>query len=648
MDILGNFPKLGGDKRKRRVEKQGYQNFSYTDVAVSSIGKMETKSASRSFFSLKVLLVFVFCILIFKIFVLQVFEGDTYQGKAEQNRIRPRIIEATRGLITDKNGVWLARNKPSFALAIYPSDLPKKKSEREETYQKIAELAGISIDDVRKEAEKDGLLSLNEILLKEDIPHEEALLLEEKIAGIPGVFIADKSIRQYRVGDGLSHILGYTGIVTPEILKKDVNKEYYSSAKVGRAGLEAEYEKYLMGKYGVEQIEVDSNQNIIKVLVEKENKEPVAGNDIVLNLDMDLQLKVSEYLRAGLAKGMELIGSEIKGGAAIVMDVNTGGILSLVSVPDYDNNLFAAKISNEDYAKLLADPDRPMFNRAVNGVYPPGSISKIILASAGLQEGNITKNTAFDTPPAITVGDYVFPDNKDHGYTDITRAIAESNNIFFYSIGGGYDNIKGLGIDKIKEYWQKFGLGEPTGIDLPGESSGLLPDGEWKKRVKKEPWYIGDTYHVSIGQGDLLVTPLQMLRATAVIANGGKLLQPQLVNKIVGPDGKVIKEFGPRIERENFIKTDVIQTVAKGMRMAVTEPSGSVHSFNELPVSVAAKTGTAQFLNNAKTHAWIECFAPYEKPEIAVIILADGGGGNYAIASPIAKDIINYYFTRNK
>jgi penicillin-binding protein 2 len=232
----------------------------------------------------------------------------------------------------------------------------------------------------------------------------------------------------------------------------------------------------LANTHGIEQIEVDSKYNIVKVLVKEENRDPVAGNDLVLNLDMDLQQKTAEYLRAGIDKATGLVGSEITGGAAIVMDVNTGGILSLVSFPDYDNNLFSGGISTNDYKKLIEDDHKPMFNRAVNGVYPPGSISKIILASAGLQEGAISKNTAFDTPPAITIGDYTFPDNKDHGYTDITRAIAESNNIFFYAIGGGFEQIKGIGIDKIKQYWEKFGLGEPTGIDLPCESSGLLPD----------------------------------------------------------------------------------------------------------------------------------------------------------------------------
>lgn len=652
MDIFGNFPKLIGDRRKRRVERQAYRDYSYGDTAIDPVGRIESKTASHSYFSLKVLIVFVFCILIFKLFILQVFEAEANQMLAEGNRIRPRIIESTRGLISDINGNWLARNKPSFALAVYPSDLPKNKDEREGVYQKISQIAGISVDDLRTKIQGNGtigeqrekLLSLDKLEIKNNISHEDALLLEENIAGIPGVFVAKNPIREYQIGSGLAHILGYTGTVSEEDIKKTPG--YYPSDKTGKTGLEYEYEKYLKGINGVEQIEVDSKGNTVKVLVKEENKEPLPGNDIVLNIDFALQQKVGEILQAGVNKATELLGSEINGGTAIIMDVKTGGILSMVSYPDYDNNVFAGGISNEDYKKLIEDPKRPMFNRAIQGVYPPGSISKIILASAGLQEGVITRNTAFDTPPAITVGDYVFPDNKDHGMTEVTRAIAESNNIFFYSIGGGYGNIKGIGIDKINEYWRKFGLGEPTGIDLPNEASGLLPNPLWKKKVLKEPWYIGDTYHVSIGQGDLLVTPLQMLRATAVIANKGKLLQPQLVKKIVATDGTVIKEFGPRVESENFIKPDILDTVAKGMRMAVTEPSGSAHNLADLPFSVAGKTGTAQFLNNQKTHAWFECYAPYENPEIAVIVLVDGGGGNFAIATPIAKDILSYYFSQ--
>jgi penicillin-binding protein 2 len=353
MDIFGNFSKLGGDRHKRRVEKHGYLNFSYTDTTLKPISKIETKSLIRSLFSLKVLIVFVFCILVFKLFVLQVFEGEANQKKAEGNRTRPRIIEATRGLITDKNGVWLARNKPSFALAVYPSDLPRKMSEREALYKKISDISGLSVDTVKGESEKNGLLSLNEVILKENISHEEALLLEERIAGMRGVFIAKKPLREYVAGNGLAHILGYTSIVSKEDIKKSL--DYYPSDKVGKIGIEAEYEKYLKGTHGIEQIEVDSKYNIVKVLVKEENRDPVAGNDLVLNLDMDLQQKTAEYLRAGIDKATGLVGSEITGGAAIVMDVNTGGILSLVSFPDYDNNLFSGGISTNDYKKLIED-----------------------------------------------------------------------------------------------------------------------------------------------------------------------------------------------------------------------------------------------------------------------------------------------------
>jgi penicillin-binding protein 2 len=456
----------------------------------------------------------------------------------------------------------------------------------------------MSQESIKQEAEKNGLNSLDEIVLKENILHDDALILEEKIAGISGFFISKKAIREYQILPGLSHLLGYTGMVSPEDIKK--NPDYYLSDKTGKTGLESQYEKYLKGTHGIEQVIVDSKGSVVKVMADKENKDPVSGNDIILNIDSGLQQKAGEALSAGIQAGRELTGSEVTGGVVGVMDVKTGGILALVSLPDYNNNLFTTKISNEDYQKIKDDQSLPMFNRAIKGEYPPGSISKIILASAGLMEGNITTSTAFDTPAAIKIGDYNFPDWKDHGYTDIERAIAESNNVFFYSIGGGYENIQGLGIDKIKKWWQLFGLGEKTGVDLPGESDGLLPDADWKKKVKNEPWYLGDTYHVSIGQGDMLVTPLQMLRATAVVASGGKLYEPQLVKKIVDKDGNVVQDFAPRIERENFIDPNVLKTVAEGMRLTITD--GSARNLNDLPVSVAGKTGTAQFLNNEKTN----------------------------------------------
>lgn len=646
MDIFGNYAKFKGDKEKRKVREYSDLEFSYSDLATEAVDKVEEKNRPEATSYLKVLSVTIFIILILRLFMIQVVSGNANQKLALANRTRPRVIEADRGLILDRNGTPLAQNSPSFALAVYPSDLPKKKADRLAVYQKIASISNLPVDQIRAEAEKNGLSSLDEVTILDNISHDDALLYEQRTAGLSGVFVATKSIRQYKSDSALSHILGYTGIVSSTDIKN--NPGYYLSDRIGKTGLESQYESNLRGTYGVEQIEVDSKGNITRVLVDDNNKEPVNGDNLVLNLDYGLQQAASTALQNGMvAAGTKQAGQPVTSGTAIVMDVNSGAIRAMVSLPSYDNNLFSTRISQADYTKLNTDPTLPLFDRAIAGVYPPGSIVKIVMASAGLQEGTISSSTSMVTPPAIKIGDYNFPDWKDHSYesTDVERAIAESNDVFFYAVGGGFDKIRGLGIDRIKKYWQLFGLGEKTGIDLPGEASGLLPDNAWKLKTQKSPWFIGDTYHASIGQGDLLVTPIQMLRATAMIANGGKLLEPELVNRIVNHAGTTVKEFGPRVERQNFISDSVIKTVQRGMRQTVV--SGSARSIlGDFPIPVAGKTGTAQFMNNAKTHAWFECYAPYDNPQIAVIVLVEGGGEGYDVAGPVAKDIMTYYFTQ--
>jgi len=314
----------------------------------------------------------------------------------------------------------------------------------------------------------------------------------------------------------------------------------------------------------------------------------------------------------------------------------------LISFPDYDSTGISSGLSSEAYNKLISDPNKPLFNRAIAGAYPPGSSIKPYIAIAALADGVVNPDVFFDTPSEIVIGQWHFPDWKDHGMTNVERAIAESNNIFFYALGGGYDKIKGIGINNMKKWWQKFGLGSRTGIDLATEASGLLPDPGWKEKVFGEPWYIGDTYHAAIGQGDLLITPLQMVRAVATIANGGKLLEPKLVQKISDKEGNIVEEYGATVQNEQVASPEVISTVQRGMRMAVTE--GSARTLNDLPFKVAGKTGTAQFFGNQKTHAWFEAFAPYDDPEIAVIVLVEGGGGGYEIAVPVARNILEYYF----
>jgi len=358
----------------------------------------------------------------------------------------------------------------------------------------------------------------------------------------------------------------------------------------------------------------------------------------MLSVDLDLQ----KFITDDLQKALDELG--IQQGVVVAANPKTGEILSMVSLPAFDNNLFVTSGNNEQITKIMSDQNKPLINRATSGVYPFGSTIKPFIASAGLQEKIITTSTTIQDPGEIRVGQWVFPDWKVHGTVDVYKAIAESCNVFFYSVGGGWQNIKGLGIDKIKQYLTYFGFGSKTGIDIPSDAEGLVPSPDWKKKVKNESWYIGDTYHVSIGQGDVLVTPLQLLNGVSAIANGGSLLKPHFVWKILDKDGKVLQEFQREVVRENFVSKENIEVVREGMHQATTE--GSARQLGNLPVAVAAKTGTAQFGNEGKTHAWITAFAPFEDPQIAIVVLVEGGGEGNSTAQPIAKDILQYYFSR--
>lgn len=644
MDIFGNKSSDGSSISQKSSKKTDDLEFSLIVENEDINQRLEEQLSSDKSFSIpRLIATTLFIILFAKLFMSQIIYGKVADDLAKGNKIRPRVLEATRGVVYDSSGSWLARNVPAFDLSVYPSDLPKNKEQRSDIYNKLSDICGIDRGEIQKIAEANGLLSFDGVVIKANITREESLLYEEKIAGLPGVQVAKRSSREYNNILGMSHILGYTGKISQEDIQKFPDRRL--SDWLGKSGLELEYEEYLHGTDGVEQIEVDSKGNVERVLVDKENKEPIAGDSLTLFINKELQQNVATFLMSGLEESKIITGDDsIKSGVAIVMDPYTGGVLSLVSLPAYDNNLFANGISNQDYQNLINDEANPMFNRATYGKYPPGSIIKPLMATAGLAEGSLQRNTSFDTPSEIRVGDFIFPDWKDHGVTDIESAIAESNNIFFYGIGGGFDKIKGLGINKIKEWWKRFGLGRKSGIDLPGESLGLLPDPEWKEKTVGEAWYLGNTYHVSIGQGDLLVTPIQMLKMVSAIANGGKLVAPQIVKKISDANGVVLEEFLPRIENESVASAEIIDIVRRGMRKTVT--MGSARNLNDLPVAVAGKTGTAQFFGNQKTHAWFECFAPYDNPEIAIIVLVEGGGGGHEVAVPIAKNILEYYFSQ--
>ncbi len=365
-------------------------------------------------------------------------------------------------------------------------------------------------------------------------------------------------------------------------------------------------------------------------------EDPLNGANLILSIDATLTAKIEQILEARLGTSARA--------SVIVMNPQNGEIFSLVSVPTFDSNAFAHGISSEQYNSLLQDPNQPLFNRAIGGSFASGSTFKPVVAAAALAEGIIDSNTSFISTGGIQVGLWTFYDWKagGHGVTNVTRALSESINTFFYYIGGGYENFVGLGVERIMSYAQRFGFGHALGIDIPGEGNGFLPSKAWKEEQKGERWYIGDTYNVSIGQGDLLVTPLQIASMTSVVANGGILYQPHVGHALEIDDWEQKTE--PIILDDSVVDNQAIQIVREGMRQAVI--SGSARRLSSLPVTSAGKTGTAQWSSTRQTHAWFTGFAPYENPEIAITVMVEEGGSGDVVAVPIAYDILEWWFTQ--
>ena len=351
------------------------------------------------------------------------------------------------------------------------------------------------------------------------------------------------------------------------------------------------------------------------------------GTDIILTVDLKAQEKLAQILSA------RMIEFKVERAAAIALDPRDGSILALISLPSFDDNIFTSQFDENKYRELIQNPNKPLFNRAIAGEYPPGSTFKLIVAAGALEEGNVDKNTTVLSTGGIRIGEWFFPDwlAGGHGTTNVTRALAWSVNTYFYAVGGGAQNITGLGLEGLAKYANLFHLGQPTQIELPGEASGFFPSAAWKLNEKNEAWYLGDTYHLSIGQGDLLVTPLQMAQWTAFFANSGTLYQPHLLS------GNV------HVIDKNFISSKNIEIVRKGLRDTVT--LGSARSLNSLPVTIAGKTGSAQFASNKKPHGWFTGYAPAEAPTIVLTVLMEEGDGSNS-AVPVAREFLDWYFTQ--
>ncbi|MDR3642152.1 MAG: penicillin-binding protein 2 [Candidatus Doudnabacteria bacterium] len=605
----------------------------------------DTEHTSPNLFWLKLLLLAAFLTLISRMFYLQILHGSEFRMLADDNRIRSQVVLAPRGLIVDRNGQVLAQNTGSFNLVAIPFDLPKNAADLQAEIQNLAKSFGLNADAVTQKISSSNRSSIDSLEIKQGLDPSQSILFQTMSGQFPGFMAQQIPIRQYLDPLPFASVLGYTGLVSPGDLTPENQALYGTVDFIGKSGVEDSYEKYLHGQNGANTIEVDATGKFLSALGQEQ---PLAGDKLVLNIDQGLQDLLYKELSTALSPRA----------AAVALDPRDGAVLALVSLPGFDDNLFAGGISQQEYRQLTTDPNLPMYNRAISGQYPPGSTSKLMTATAGLETGVINANTVInDNGNLIVPNKFGGAAAQFHGWKPgglgpmtVRSAIALSSDIYFYQVAGGSPNgvMEGLGPDRLADYFRKFGLGRPLGIDMPGEQAGLVPDPAWKMEYfHNDPllgkWYLGDTYHMGIGQGFVLVTPLQVAEWTAVVANGGVGFVPQVAQKAVDQNGNVVWQSQPKVLVSNIASPDVFKIVQQGMRQTVTD--GTAKPLNSLPITSAGKTGTSQFdgANPTRTHAWFTAYAPYENPQIVITVLVEAGGEGNAVAEPVVKSALQWW-----
>ncbi|HLC64348.1 MAG TPA: penicillin-binding protein 2 [Patescibacteria group bacterium] len=573
-------------------------------------------------------LVLVFVVLFSRLFFLQFSKGSYFKGLAEGNRLRLEQVLPSRGIIFDRHGVPLVENVAFFTLFFESSQIKADPGQKEAVRQRLEKI-GFEAGAVEEILGRESFLPMP---IKENLTYEEALELMIDIKGIEALKIEIDQQRKYQENLGLSHLLGYTSRINPEEKNYYLDLGYQLTEKVGRLGIEEYYQEALRGEPGKKQIEVDSLGREIKVLAEEE---AIGGNSLFLSLDAGLQEQVNRTLRKYLPN---------RAGAIVALDPNSGKVRAFSSWPPFDNNEFSQGISADSYQSLVANPLKPLFDRAIAGEYPSGSTIKLIMGLAGLEEGLIARETIVYSIGGVWYDKWFFPDWKEggHGLTNIIKAIAESVNTYFYYLAlEEFEGRQGLGLEKMLSYFSSFGLGQSLGIDINGEKEGFLPTKKWKEEAKGEIWYPGDTLHLAIGQGDILVTPLQVASFTAAIANGGILYQVQLLEKITESASGQTITIGPEALKRSLGKYSNLEIIKEGMRQAVV--SGSARGIYGLAEAAAGKTGTAQVGGNELPHAWFTGFLPYDNPQLVITVLVENGGEGSDMAVPVAREILSWY-----
>jgi penicillin-binding protein 2 len=580
--------------------------------------------------------------LLARTFYLQVGQHDYYIQRAEKNRISLVPTPPNRGMIVDRKDRILAENYSAYTLELSRAQTP----DLEASLAEIGRLIEVTPGQVRRFRR---LLAesheFETVPLKNKLTDEEVAILATNRYRLPGVEVKARLFRNYQAGPSMAHVVGFVGRINDrdlERLREDGREQNYrGSAHIGKTGLEQSYEARLHGRTGFDQMETDASGRAVRML---SRIAPVPGKDLRLHLDLDLQAVAEEAFGAYL-------------GGLVALDPNTGGVLALVSKPGFDPNLFVDGIDPDTWKSLNESPERPMVNRVLRGIYPPGSTIKPLMALAGLELGVRKPAYRINDPGHFSLpnSSHRFRDWKSggHGVVDLRRSISQSCDTYYYELAVD------LGIDRMHDYLAQFGLGEKTGIDLDGESAGLLPSRDWKQRRWKQPWYPGETVIAGIGQGYHLTTPLQLAAATAMLANGGKRVEPRLVQAVRDPLTRVWQPQPGMVHRQLAIDPKHLALVREGM-MDVMRPGGTAaKAAAGAPYTIAGKTGTAQVVGikqgarydakklalQHRDHALFIAYAPTEKPTIAVAVMVENGGSGSGTAAPIARAVLDYYLT---
>jgi len=577
---------------------------------------MNVQAESKKFFIISYIVIIVFLFLALRLWQLQILQGNEYRKLSEANRLRIVNIPAPRGIIFDRNGVPLVKNSPYYFASVIPDEFDKRK------IHLLAKVFGIPEEEIIDKLNKPGLSPFTPVQLKQGLSFNEIAYIEARRSDFPGLIIETEITRDYIYGDIGSHLIGYLGKMNPSQSENPAFKDVNPDTFIGQWGVEKLFDRSLRGTPGKRIIEVNALGREIRLLQENP---PLKGQNITLSIDINLQKEAEKAFGE-------------RAGALVATDPNTGEILAMVSKPSFDPNLFTRGISSEKWLAILRDKKHPMLDRTFQSQYPPGSTFKIITAIAGLEEGVITPDTKVDCKGRINYGRWRFGcwRRSGHGLVSLHRALVESCDVYFYEVG------KRLGIDKIFHYATLFGLGEKTGIQLGQEKQGLIPNIQWKLEKKKQPWFLGETFNASIGQGYVATTPLQLALMTGAVANGGTLYRPSL-----------LKDVHPLIAGKVKLKPGTLATVKSGLSGVVNEHGGTGWAAKSSLTTIAGKTGTAQVIaqknglqpsqERFRDHAWFVAFAPLEKPLIALSVLVEHGGHGGGAAAPIAKIAIEEY-----